>query len=147
MTDKAKERERSRRHYQANKEKYAARNRAYYQMRKEWFQRYGREWRRKKGSGYNKNRILKSKFGITLAQFQAMSTAQNNVCAICKLPEWKPGRWGKMSLAVDHCHATNTVRGLLCNRCNQAIGQFNDDPELLEAAVIYLRRAKLSQAS
>jgi len=41
-------------------------------------------------------------------------------------------------LVVDHNHRTNKIRGMLCNRCNQGLGQFKDDPMLLEMARIYL---------
>ena len=41
-------------------------------------------------------------------------------------------------LVVDHDHKTNKIRGMLCNRCNQGLGQFKDDPMLLEMARIYL---------
>lgn len=39
---------------------------------------------------------------------------------------------------VDHDHRTNMIRGILCNNCNRGIGQFKDDPLLLEFARIYL---------
>ena len=42
------------------------------------------------------------------------------------------------NLVVDHDHKTNKIRGMLCNRCNQGLGQFKDDPMLLEVARIYL---------
>lgn len=41
-------------------------------------------------------------------------------------------------LVVDHDHKKNKIRGMLCNRCNQGLGQFRDDPDLLEFARIYL---------
>ena len=53
------------------------------------------------------------------------------VCTIC----------GKPGNQVDHCHKTNKVRGLLCINCNQGLGKFQDDPELLEFARIYLLAA------
>ena len=45
-------------------------------------------------------------------------------------------------LAVDHCHNSSTVRGLLCCSCNLAIGRMGDDPERLEAAAAYIREAR-----
>jgi hypothetical protein len=50
-------------------------------------------------------------------------------CVICGSEE---------SLVVDHCHKTNTIRGMLCNHCNRGLGHFRDDPDLLEFARIYL---------
>jgi hypothetical protein len=50
-------------------------------------------------------------------------------CVICGSTE---------DLVVDHCHKTNTIRGMLCNHCNRGLGHFRDDPELLEFARIYL---------
>jgi len=41
-------------------------------------------------------------------------------------------------LVVDHDHKKNTIRGMLCNRCNKGLGLFRDDPDLLEYARIYL---------
>jgi Recombination endonuclease VII len=55
-------------------------------------------------------------------------------CAICGK---RPARVA--SLHLDHCHDTGDVRGILCLSCNQGIGQFRDDPDLLEAAARYLR--------
>jgi transcription elongation factor Elf1 len=44
-------------------------------------------------------------------------------------------------LVVDHSHTNHKIRGMLCNRCNQGLGLFRDDPELLEYARIYLLAA------
>jgi len=41
--------------------------------------------------------------------------------------------------AIDHCHSTKKVRGLLCNKCNQAIGLFGENEEKLNSAINYLR--------
>jgi hypothetical protein len=72
-------------------------------------------------------------FGLTVAEYDQMLVAQNNVCAICS----NTCSSGKR-LAVDHCHITGKIRGLLCRRCNQSIGKFHDDPVLIQKAVDYL---------
>lgn len=73
-------------------------------------------------------------FGISLEEHAAMLEAQGGRCAICRSD--KPG--GRGRFAVDHCHSSGRVRGLLCVACNAGLGQFRDDPDLLRAAVAYL---------
>ena len=65
-----------------------------------------------------KNGHLKRTFNITLEQYNEMLTVQNNVCAICKKAETKVfKKTGKINdLAVDHCHGSGKIRGLLCWR-------------------------------
>lgn len=80
------------------------------------------------------------RFGLTLEGYYRMHDAQEGVCACCERPETTK-RHGKLVwLAVDHCHSTGAVRGLLCNNCNQGIGQFKDSAELLRRAAAYLER-------
>lgn len=58
--------------------------------------------------------------------------SQAGLCAICgKEPEDR-------RLAMDHCHATGRVRGLLCMHCNVGLGMFKDNKEVLEKAIAYL---------
>lgn len=89
-----------------------------------------------------KNGHLKRTFNITLEQYNEMLVMQNNVCAICEKEETKVfKKTGKINdLAVDHCHKTGNIRGLLCWRCNTAIGRFEDSIELLQNAVAYLEK-------
>lgn len=64
---------------------------------------------------------------------------QQGLCAVCGNPETKRSMSGGIrDLSIDHCHETKTVRGLLCMKCNLAIGHMNDDPELLRKAANYL---------
>lgn len=66
-----------------------------------------------------------------------MLALQNGVCAICA-NTCNTGR----NLAIDHNHETGAIRGLLCTKCNQGIGQFNENKELFFKAVEYLERYK-----
>lgn len=88
---------------------------------------------------YIKQRRWKE-FGVDADGYQEMLRRQNHVCAICGKPETSPDKaTGKTKhLAVDHCHKTNKVRGLLCSSCNRGIGLFQDDPALLAKARDYV---------
>lgn len=79
-------------------------------------------------------------YGITQEQHDALFEQQGGKCWICEEPETMPdGRSGKTrALAVDHCHETGAVRGLLCGRCNRGIGLLKDSPDLLGKAIQYL---------
>lgn len=61
---------------------------------------------------------------------------QGNVCAICKAST--PG--GRGQFHADHNHETNQPRGVLCHNCNVALGNFQDNPEVLKAAIEYLNK-------
>jgi protein-arginine kinase activator protein McsA len=65
--------------------------------------------------------------------------SDNNLIKVKKICDGKCNICGKTAkLAVDHDHKTNKFRGLLCDNCNMGLGQFKDDPMLLEFAQIYL---------
>ena len=91
----------------------------------EWLE----EWQKPKGTRFRSDLL-------TEEEYKTMLDAQGGVCAICK-EKPKVGR-----LAVDHVHGTEKVRGLLCNLCNPALGLFKDNPERLEMAIAYLRKAE-----
>lgn len=78
--------------------------------------------------------------GISSEWYAEKFKHQCGLCAVCGKPETAVhGQTGKtLSLAIDHCHKTGKVRGLLCRKCNIGIGGFGDDPILLRAAVTYL---------
>ena len=76
---------------------------------------------------------LRRKFGITLDEYEGLLAAQRGVCAICaRQPR------DDISLHVDHDHEHDRIRGLLCFRCNNALGDFGDDYDTLLAALRYL---------
>jgi hypothetical protein len=70
------------------------------------------------------------RYGLSLEELRAILARQGNACAICR----KSG----VGLHIDHCHATGKVRGLLCRKCNQGLGNYDDDPSLTAAATAYL---------
>lgn len=103
------------------------------------------EWYHANRDRADENRIrfnLRTLYGITLEQYEEMLRAQGGVCAICKQDEPAAhGRTGrKFKLSVDHCHDSGRIRGLLCQKCNRAIGLLGDDPATLHRAAAYLAR-------
>lgn len=84
------------------------------------------------------------KFGLSKEDFEKMKELQNNLCDICKNPETTISNTSKLRqinrLAVDHCHTSGKVRGLLCATCNLALGKFKDSIETLQNAINYLKR-------
>lgn len=79
-----------------------------------------------------RNSALKANYGITIDEYDNMFRVQGGKCAICQN---KQGR----TLHVDHCHRTSIVRGLLCQKCNMAIGLLSDDTKILQRAINYLK--------
>lgn len=83
--------------------------------------------------GLKRKYRVKYQYGLTLDEFTQLKS-QYPSCAICH---------GKndsaRDLHVDHCHKTNKVRGLLCHRCNSALGFFNDNIELMTKAIEYIK--------
>lgn len=79
------------------------------------------------------NRRLRSNFGLTSAEYDAMLSEQGGVCRLCGGTNTDGRR-----LAVDHNHETGAIRGLLCGNCNRAIGLLRDSADLLRKAADYL---------
>lgn len=81
-----------------------------------------RHWRRsEKGQQYQRIWELRTKYGLTVADYERMFAEQGGRCAICGTES--PGAH-KKHFAVDHCHKTGRVRGLLCSPCNTNLGWF-----------------------
>jgi len=69
------------------------------------------------------------KRGLSVEEYEALMAAQEGRCAICRKDR---------PLDIDHCHRAGHVRGLLCGPCNRALGFFEDDAEIIRAALSYL---------
>lgn len=97
-----------------------------------------REWakaNREKVNGYRRKQHYRTKYGLTEEGRNAMIAAQNFKCKTCAADS--PGN--KRGWVVDHCHASNKVRGILCHDCNLALGHVKDDVVILESLIKYLR--------
>lgn len=79
---------------------------------------------------------LKRRYGITSDDYVQMLRKQEGRCAICQSDGCSTGR----NLAVDHCHTTGKIRGLLCSNCNVGLGKFKDSINIINKAIEYLER-------
>lgn len=106
-----------------------------YQRGKERIKKTVKKWREENPDKHSKQRQKEVlvKYGLSLEDYQNLKRAQDCKCAICrKTPK-------NHNLAIDHCHNTGKIRGLLCRTCNSAIGFLKDDPILVRRALDYLK--------
>lgn len=87
---------------------------------------------------YPYSHYIKKMYGITVEDYNRLLGEQRGLCAICMQPETRPNR---ERLCIDHCHKTGKIRGLLCQKCNSALGYMKDDPATLQRAITYLNNA------
>lgn len=91
---------------------------------------------------YKRNWYLLNKYNISEADYLRFYKKQKGRCAICKDKEnlgYKTTNTIR-KLAVDHCHNTGKIRGLLCFHCNTSLGKFKDNIKLLKRAINYLQK-------
>lgn len=133
-------------YYQLNKEKCLANNAAYYAAHKAEVRKRNDQWKEANKEKYvlsvkrwQQRSEIKAKareklYGVTAEQYQLQLEKQCYCCAVCG---------SVLDLAKnthqDHCHVTNSPRGILCSNCNTALGLFKDSLELLLKAVSYLK--------
>jgi len=108
-------------------------NRRYREKNRQRLNEYSRQYR-KKNRDKQWEADLKCNYGITAVEYYELLDRQSGGCAICGVQENKNGS----RLAVDHCHETGRVRGILCHDHNTALGKFRDDVRLLKRAISYL---------
>ena len=126
------------RYYTKNKEKVRETKRRYIANNRDQERARQRNWRNRRRDHVRERKTaycLRTKYGISVSDFDAMMTKQASRCAVCDLL-FTAGR----KPHVDHDHKRNTVRGLLCGSCNRALGLFGDSRFNLARAVKYLER-------
>lgn len=121
-----------RREYLKHRDRYLAHGRRYYLANRKAKLEYAKTQRR---DPIYRRRCTLKKYGLTIPQYERLLQAQGGVCAICHRPETN----SRLScLSVDHNHTTNKVRGLLCSRCNIAVGMLQDNASLARNLAQYL---------
>ena len=103
---------------------------------KECFKKKSKESAQRLGRDHRKNYALQWHYGIGLETYKEMLEEQEGKC-VCGSTT---GRSNAEALHVDHDHNTGLIRGLLCHRCNRAIGLV-DDPRSLRALADYIESA------
>jgi len=75
---------------------------------------YKKHYKRERHRSWERQGIL----NFSYEDYETLLESQNNCCLICGVSEETLNR----PLAVDHCHTTGRVRGLLCDKCNFRVG-------------------------
>ena len=103
-----------------------------------------RKIKRREINTWQRRYYLKKRYGLTLEIYESMLKKQNEKCLICKKKEQSiDKRYNKQrNLAIDHDRLTGKVRGLLCTKCNTAIGSLDHNTKLLKSAIKYLESFK-----
>lgn len=95
--------------------------------------------RETRDSDWHKEYNLRRRYNISREDYDNKLKEQRHSCAICKTHFKDKTR----SLHVDHCHTTDKVRGLLCYKCNTAIGLLKENMDNVRNALKYLRKYKV----
>jgi len=126
--------EKNRRWYARNADGQRARVAEYKRANKQTVAESRLRWQRSDaGRRWLRETRLRLKYGITIERWGEILEEQGGRCAICRTDD--PGVRG---FFVDHDHERMTVRGLLCKKCNSAIGYLRDDAQLIRRAARYV---------
>jgi len=92
----------------------------------------------------SRKHMLKHKYGLTEQQYHEMLADQGGGCALCGATEVGNAQWERKFFYVDHDHATDVVRGLLCHKCNARLGSYEGlrDEIGMDKVHVYLERGK-----
>jgi len=120
-----------------NPDKFNATSRKWYENNRAIHAERVRKW-----TDANKGRLfgnhLRRTYGITLEEYNSLIERQGGGCGICGSTQ----DMRKLRFAVDHCHETGKVRGVLCQQCNRALGVLGDGIAGLMKAIEYLKGAQ-----
>ena len=133
-----KRKEQAKQYYNDNHEKIKKYHAQYREENRKEILRKQRQYvkeHREERNEYSRKWHLKDKFNLSYEDWLVMWESQNERCAICGEPFISPS-----NACIDHNHKTNEIRGLLCRKCNAAIGLLNNDSELLKKAIKYLKK-------
>jgi Recombination endonuclease VII len=131
-----KVKEYQRKYVQEHKEEHNARGRDWKRKNKDKVNALARQYYSKHPQYFSAKRRaqrLRTSYGLSVAEFDALVEKQNKCCAICE-------KEFERTPQVDHDHKTGKVRGLLCIKCNRALGLFADDSNVLKNAITYLEK-------
>lgn len=100
------------------------------QYEKEYYHKKNKEKKIEQVTRWRRSKL----YGLSKEDYDRVLQNQKFCCKICGTHQEETHK----GLHVDHCHEEGNVRGLLCYKCNTGLGQFNDNPDLLEKAKEYL---------
>ena len=138
MVNKEKRKQYQKTYYNKNRERLLAQKKIYGQiprnkiLKRDWNRTY-RANHKEKYTLYSKNKRLNKIYGIGIEEYNNLLLLQNETCAICKENKQK------YPLAVDHCHNTNKIRGLLCTKCNTFLGLYEKNIEKIDKFINYIK--------
>lgn len=124
-----------------HKEKIKQQMQEWRKLNSDSIKEYNSLWKTKQPD-YHVNRHLLLNYGISIEDYNTLLIAQGGFCAGCGIEHKKAIR-GK--LFVDHCHTSGKVRGLLCQKCNTALGMINDNVDTLISLINYLKEEDIDQ--
>lgn len=128
--------ERQAAYYARHKKRCNLASQKYYQSHKDMLQERGRERQRCLSLDIKRAKSLRWNYGLSLDQYNKMFFEQDGRCLGCG----KSQDHFQRRLAVDHDHKTGKVRGLLCTKCNRAVGCSDDNPQILRQLANYLEK-------
>jgi hypothetical protein len=111
----------------------------YYQLYREEHLKRAKANRGERDPVVARNYAIRKKYGLDEREYKALLDKQGYRCAICGC-----GGTDILAFRVDHDHCTGKVRGLLCHNCNHALGLLDDDIEIVESLLRYLRKHSIN---